>query len=307
MADNYSLISQFPDELVIFDLDGCLSDDSWRLAMIHPEGHHDRYGKYHDHLGDDRAIVHSVELLQIASKQGKGILFITARPGRVLRATSDWLIRQFLRCGFVSYLLFMRQECEEGIDSVTLKAAILQRIRHSLRSSQKITHAYDDRQDVVDMYISEGIASAMVLDVNGLHPPGPKSKVVGEPTSEREWPMNAADALLMDAICELPNQNQNAGDILEAAGKTFRERNAVYKDNASKVGQVMAVLFPNGVQLKTAEDHKMYHLFELIIVKLTRFTNSGLQHQDSVHDLAVYAAMCEVLVGTHSINFEGNK
>ena len=39
-----------------------------------------------------------------------------------------------------------------------------------------------------------------------------------------------------------------------------------------------------------------WHLFELMVVKLTRFANSGLTHQDSIHDLAVYAAMVESLV-----------
>lgn len=96
-----------------------------------------------------------------------------------------------------------------------------------------------------------------------------------------------------------------AADILQRAADTFRDRNAVYKDNAGKVGQVMAVLFPEGVTLKTEADHKFYHLFELLIVKLTRFTNSGLHHEDSIHDLMVYAAMLEAIgVDSHNIKTE---
>jgi hypothetical protein len=95
---------------------------------------------------------------------------------------------------------------------------------------------------------------------------------------------------------------KTAADILAEMADTFRERNAVYKDNAAKVGEVMAVLFPDGVTLKTAADHKFYHLFELLIVKLTRFTNSGLKHEDSVHDLTVYGAMLEAIgVMNHNI------
>ncbi|WLW40884.1 hypothetical protein GNAINCEL_00102 [Serratia phage KKP 3709] len=75
---------------------------------------------------------------------------------------------------------------------------------------------------------------------------------------------------------------KTAADVLAEMADTFRERNAVYKDNAAKVGEVMAVLFPDGVTLRTAADHKFYHLFELLIVKLTRFTNSGLKHEDSI-------------------------
>ncbi|QBQ72380.1 haloacid dehydrogenase-like superfamily protein [Serratia phage MTx] len=95
---------------------------------------------------------------------------------------------------------------------------------------------------------------------------------------------------------------KTAADVLAEMADTFRERNAVYKDNAAKVGEVMAVLFPDGVTLRTVADHKFYHLFELLIVKLTRFTNSGLKHEDSLHDLTVYGAMLEAIgVLNHNI------
>jgi hypothetical protein len=50
------------------------------------------------------------------------------------------------------------------------------------------------------------------------------------------------------------------------------------------------------VSLTSAADFNKWHLFELMVVKLTRFANSGLTHQDSIHDLAVYAAMVESIV-----------
>lgn len=97
---------------------------------------------------------------------------------------------------------------------------------------------------------------------------------------------------------------RNAADVLDSAAATFRERNEMYKDNALVVGKVMTALFPKGVTLETAEDYHMWHLFELLIVKLTRFTNSGLTHQDSILDLTVYAAMLEPLINTHKIKIK---
>jgi hypothetical protein len=82
-------------------------------------------------------------------------------------------------------------------------------------------------------------------------------------------------------------------DVLEAMAKTYRERNAVYGDNWRNVGNVMVQLFPDGVELSDADAFNRWHLFELIIVKLTRFANSNLEHVDSIHDIAVYAAMLE--------------
>lgn len=89
---------------------------------------------------------------------------------------------------------------------------------------------------------------------------------------------------------------KNAAEILAEMADTYRERNRVYGDNYKRVGAVMAALFPEGMKLSRAEDFNSWHLFELMVVKLTRFANSGLTHQDSIHDLAVYAAMVESLL-----------
>lgn len=100
--------------------------------------------------------------------------------------------------------------------------------------------------------------------------------------------------------CEAEEQDLSARtrslgvpEILEEMARTFRERNAIYGDNWNMVGRMMVVMFPHGVQLQTTEDYDLWHLFELMIVKLSRFAVAGLGHKDSIHDLAVYAAMVE--------------
>jgi len=84
------------------------------------------------------------------------------------------------------------------------------------------------------------------------------------------------------------------GGQLKAAGETFIQRNAVYNDNYKRVGQVMRALFPEGVELKTSEDFERWHILELMVVKLTRYTNNWETtggHPDSLEDLSVYSAM----------------
>lgn len=87
----------------------------------------------------------------------------------------------------------------------------------------------------------------------------------------------------------------NAADILEQMAKTFRERNAAYRDNYKMVGKLMAVLFPHGVPKEVLHSDQ-FHLFELKLVKLSRFAISGLQHGDSIHDDGVYSAMIEAIL-----------
>lgn len=107
-------------------------------------------------------------------------------------------------------------------------------------------------------------------------------------------------ACLSNARCaaeeqDLSTRTRSLGvpELLEQMAKTFRERNAIYGDNWNMVGRMMVVMFPHGVQLRTTEDYDLWHLFELMIVKLSRYAVSGLAHKDSLHDLAVYAAMVE--------------
>ena len=83
--------------------------------------------------------------------------------------------------------------------------------------------------------------------------------------------------------------------VLAEMAKTFAERSAAYGDNFRMVAPMVQVLFPNGVPSDLVVTHQ-WHLFELILVKISRFAISNLEHIDSVHDLAVYGAMIEALL-----------
>lgn len=86
-----------------------------------------------------------------------------------------------------------------------------------------------------------------------------------------------------------------AADVLERMAQTFRERNKAYGENYRMVAKLVAVLWPNGVPPELVVTDA-WHLFELKLVKLSRFAVSNLTHQDSIHDDAVYSAMIEALI-----------
>lgn len=87
----------------------------------------------------------------------------------------------------------------------------------------------------------------------------------------------------------------NAADILESMAATFRERNAVYGGNWNAVPKLVAALFPKGVPPELVVSTN-WHLFEMILNKLSRFANSNLEHRDSIHDIGVYAAIMESII-----------
>lgn len=84
-------------------------------------------------------------------------------------------------------------------------------------------------------------------------------------------------------------------ELLRAAAQTFEDRNKVYSSNFKMIGPMVKILFPEGVPPALLYSDR-WHLFELMLVKISRFAISDLTHQDSIHDCTVYAAMVESLL-----------
>ena len=84
---------------------------------------------------------------------------------------------------------------------------------------------------------------------------------------------------------------------MQKAAKTYRQRNKVYGDNYKRHGAVMAALFPDGIALRTIEDHNRFGVLTMIVSKLGRYATNFEKggHNDSIHDLGVYAFMLEEL------------
>lgn len=90
----------------------------------------------------------------------------------------------------------------------------------------------------------------------------------------------------------------SAAEILAEGAKTFAERRKIYGDNWRRAGDALQALFPNGVTMKTANDHARFHIFSLAVVKLSRYAvayERGERHKDSTHDGMVYNAMLEMI------------
>jgi RIO-like serine/threonine protein kinase len=84
---------------------------------------------------------------------------------------------------------------------------------------------------------------------------------------------------------------QTADKVMEQMLATFKERGKVYKANYLMIGEILSIMFPEGITLRTPEDHNRWHLFMMTMIKATRLANTGLNHEDSGLDMAVYASM----------------
>jgi len=85
--------------------------------------------------------------------------------------------------------------------------------------------------------------------------------------------------------------------LLNQSAKTYAERNAVYGDTYKMHGDVVQALFPDGIEIDNKDDHNRFAILTMIIGKLTRYSVNFYEggHQDSIHDISVYAAMLEEL------------
>jgi hypothetical protein len=84
---------------------------------------------------------------------------------------------------------------------------------------------------------------------------------------------------------------------LKELAKLYEERNATYGDSYHKFGEVLEIVFPDGLFLKTASDFNRFIAYFNCMGKLVRyapnFTKGG--HVDSLDDTSVYAQMLQQL------------
>lgn len=147
--------------MIILDLDNCISNDAWRIPKIDmSKSGFERYHNYHSlaHLDE----VGNEDLFATSSHD---IIIATSRPEVYKDATKCWLKRH----GISPILLLMRSVGDTS-PSVAVKGEFVNYIFRMLgvRLSD-IACAYDDRQDIVDMYRLLGI-NAEVRAIHNIKP-----------------------------------------------------------------------------------------------------------------------------------------
>ena len=86
-------------------------------------------------------------------------------------------------------------------------------------------------------------------------------------------------------------------EMLRDAAGIYEQRNKIYGDNYKRFGKVMALLFPDGVTLKTEDDFNRFGIFVQLVSKETRYAENFLRggHDDSLDDTSVYSMMLKEL------------
>ena len=154
--------------MIIFDLDGTLSDPSHRENLIdHSAAGSDKWDKFHDACIYDPPIDAMVQLFRTLVMEHHCAIW-TARPERVRYATEKWLDKH----------VFNGMEWTNGDDP--LFTPVRMRPANSLLTSAnlkeswlleelqkgRVQMAFEDRDSVVKMYRRHGILCAQVGNGN---------------------------------------------------------------------------------------------------------------------------------------------
>ena len=206
------------------------------------------------------------------------IIICTAKPIKYRTIIYNWLKKEL---GWEPAFIFMRGESEMNLSSPKLKNKVLSYIIKDLK--YKIIIAIDDRKDVCDMNINQGIYT-WLYEKNKISIPLVIQKLLNE--------INHCTMKKTDY-----SKPPNAGDILINAAKIFKAKDKEYVNSYHEFGDLCLSLFPEGIELKTAEEMNRWAVLELMLVKIQRYCHHFLEggHKDSLDDLIVYSSMLQEL------------
>lgn len=143
----------------ILDLDNCIADDSHRIGAINwqLEGER-RYLDYHQLAAFDE--IRNTDLLET----NENIVILTGRPITFFQMTMRWLHLK----GVVWFHLLMRNEGDLRHSADLKRAQLRWLVEHYDIQLGDVTSAFDDREDVVEMYKRAGIRRAEVRFIHQL-------------------------------------------------------------------------------------------------------------------------------------------
>jgi hypothetical protein len=301
--NNVAAIARSNEDIVIFDIDGCIADDAWRFPYVQKSnGCTDaKYDAYHKGSLHDEKLIKGAYILERSIKADQFIVFITARPEKFREITQKWLQAKFSLTVGLDCALFMRNV--EGKSSPDVKAQIFSDILAHLPAGSKsrIIAAYDDREDVVRSYYYGFDINAYILDANGVrdilniqerNAPGVAPVLARPKAEDTEWMRGGEPAADSEKRSFEPF---TAAESLKLAAQTLADRNGTYGRVDLAAASIMATLFPNGSVLSSADEYRLMTMISHVVGKLVRFTFTGMTHLDSIHDAVSYCAFTDAV------------
>ena len=148
------------DKKVIFDLDGTLADITQRRALSQKTNGKMDWDIFFDpkNIDLDQPNIPVIKTLQLFIDNGFKIVIFSGRADKTFNATTNWLMNNQV----MWHLLKMRPEDKHFWPDNKLKQHWLD----TVIDKDDVFAVFDDRQQVVDMWRSNGLTTFQVADGN---------------------------------------------------------------------------------------------------------------------------------------------
>lgn len=146
--------------VVIFDIDGTLSDASKRLHHLHPTepGQKKNWKAFFDGIKDDAPIPHIIALNNMYWDSGYTVVLLTGRPTNLRVDTLEWLIKH----GVKTEALLMRLTNDRGKDSDVKPRVLLEWLQDNDFTLDDVEAIYEDRVHVAEAFRELGLNVLLV-------------------------------------------------------------------------------------------------------------------------------------------------
>ena len=146
-------------KIVIFDIDGTLSDATHRLHHLYPaEGEKKNWSAFFAKAKEDKPIVPIINLNYMYHKNGYHIILCTGRPANTRNDTIDWLNKHSIKYD----VLLMRLTADRGPDYEVKPKTLLEYLEGIGKAFSDIEIIFEDRLRVCQAWKKLGIPVAVV-------------------------------------------------------------------------------------------------------------------------------------------------
>lgn len=178
------------DRMVIFNLDGCVSDDRWRRDRVAPNAQAPAdFKAYHDGAVDDDILKYGAAILMNHIANGDFIVFCTGRALSYQEPTAKWIIKHFNIQPNDDFIICMREDVDQR-PVVEVKKDHVNFLVNSFgpQKGKAVIAAYDNRRDVVEAYLAFGFDATLLNEDGEFLIPKPDKRLAAQSTGAITMP-----------------------------------------------------------------------------------------------------------------------
>ena len=87
-------------------------------------------------------------------------------------------------------------------------------------------------------------------------------------------------------------------DETKSPERLNNEKSRAAIESCTRTGQVMKVLFPQGLQLRNEDEFAVFRLFDRLVGDIVQFASTGMRRPASLRDLSLQAMLLENVVAS---------